>query len=380
MPGLADDRKPDILLFAEDPGAANLIAPLPTQLRHAGLHCRFFADPQLAGFLSDRMIDVCLLEDEPGDVLDALGPRLVACGTSENRNGSSLAMLDAAHGRGITSLGLVDMPANARHRFQGAGEHPLEHAPDWIAVPDAPTARIYEELGFPADRIAVCGHPHYDVVRARRDEFLCQSRDAMRGELLPDAPPDRPVLIFLAEGVDQLNPEASRATVAYTLRGSGNSDDRTTIVLEEVLAAVDELNPRPYVILRLHPKNAPDDYSQLWDEVDMVSRDGDPLPLLWCADGVVGMTTFLLVEASLLGLPTLSVLPRAEEAEWLATTADGTTPVVTARHYLRRKLQEILDRSVRNQREVQLPSGAGQNTAALIKQLLGHSHDVADTD
>ncbi len=378
MPGVADSQKTDILLFAEDPGAANLVAPLPDGLRDAGLHCRFFADPQLAGFLGDRMIDVCLLEDDPGNVLDALGPRLVACGTSENRRGSSLAMLDAARERGITSLGLVDMLANAQHRFQGTGDHPLGHAPDWIAVPDTPTARAYERLGFPANNIVVCGHPHYDVVRARRDAFLRQSRDAMRKELLPDAPPDRPVLVFLAEGVDQLDPDASRATAAYTLRGSGNSDDRTTIVLEEVLAAAEDLQPRPYIVLRLHPKNAEDDYQSLRQQIDFVSHDGDPLPLLWCADGVVGMTTFLLVEASLLGLPTLSVLPRAEEADWLPTTADGTTPVVTARRSLRRELCETMDGPVCNRYEVRLPSGSRQNTVALIKHLLNHPRNVPE--
>ena len=164
----------------------------------------------------------------------------------------------------------------------------------------------------------------------------------MRGELLPDAPSDRPVLVFLAEGVDQLNPDASQATAAYTLRGSGNSDDRTTIVLEEVLAAAARLDPKPYVVLRLHPKNATDDYSELRDALDMVSQGGDPLPLLWCADAVVGMTTFLLVEAALLGLPTLSVLPRAKEVEWLPTTVDRTTPVVTTSVALHNSLEVSL--------------------------------------
>ena len=182
MPGVADDQKPDILLFAEDPGAANLIAPLPDQLREAGISSCFVADPKLAGYLGDRKIDACLLNNEPGAMLDALGPRLVACGTSENRTGSSLAMLDAAHERGIMSLGLVDMLANAQHRFQGTGDDPLGHAPDWIAVPDRPTARAYERLGFPADYIAVCGHPHYDIVRqkARRIPAPVARCDAWR--------------------------------------------------------------------------------------------------------------------------------------------------------------------------------------------------------
>ncbi len=125
-------------------------------------------------------------------------------------------------------------------------------------------------------------------------------------------------------------------------------------------------------MLRLHPGNGLEDYSQLHPRIDAVSHGGDPLPIVWCADLVVGMTTMLLVEAFLLGRPTLSVIPRAAEAEWLPTTASGLTPVATTRAQLIANLTALCSTDPVNidDDDTVLPRGATANYVRLIENLL----------
>lgn len=361
----------DVLMHAEDPGAANILAPLSTGLCEAGLSSRLVASGAAVAYLTDRAIVHETVSEGADAILGTIRPRLLVAGTSEDRDGFGLALIDAARKRAIPSLGAVDMLANAAFRFRGHSEDPLCHAPDWLAVPDRATADAFAGLGFARDRVVACGHPHFDVVRARRDGLANRSRTELRAELLPGLAAARPLLVFVAEGIDQLNPAASRIPEGSALTGSGESLDRTTVVLEELLAALDNLDPRPVMVLRLHPKNRRDDYGPLADRVDHVSHGGDPLPLIWCADLVAGMTTFLLVEAHLLERPTLSILPNPTDAAWLPTTAAGATPVVSTREELACALAGLLEpRESPGCDDVLLPSGATQRYVRLAEGLV----------
>lgn len=362
----------DVLLFAEDPGGANVLAPLAVALHNVNIRAELVADEQVHTYLQARDISFTRYSGDADKTLRANTPQLFVTGTSERRESSSLHLIEAARKHGIPSLAAIDMITNADRRFRGHTGSPLAYMTDHIAVPDAPTAKAYEALGLAQNRITMCGHPHHDTVRARRTAFIAGDSHPLRAQHLPDAPTDRPVFIFLAEGADRLNAAASQKSSDYTLHGDGTSTDRTTIVLEEVLNATANLRPRPYVVLRLHPGNNLEDYSHLRPRIDAVSLGGDPLPLVWCANLVIGMTTMLLVEAYLLGKPTLSVIPRAAEREWLPTTASGLTSVVTTRSQLESYLTlpcAMRTMNIVNEDDV-LPKGATTNYVKLIQSML----------
>lgn len=374
-----NERRCDVLLFAEDPGAANMIAPLPSALTRAGIASRLVAAERLRPYLADRNVAYSAHTGSATTLLHEAQPRVVASGTSENPASLGLDLIANARTRNVPSVGIVDMAINADQRFRGSGTDPLAYAPDWLIVPDQATAEVYQSLSFRGDRIAVCGHPHDDVVRRRRAELAALDRCELRRQLLPDATPKRPIVVFLAEGPDQLNPAASRANAQYTLTGDGTSDDRTTIVLQEVIAAADRCNPKPHVVLRLHPKNRPDDYAAMHPRIDHVSQGGDPLPLLWCADLVIGMTTFLLVEATILARPTLSVVPRRVEAGWLPSAVSNQIPVVSTRSQLGAAMQDLrTEPSPAALVGDPMPvSGAAERITALFSTVLAHAANPA---
>ncbi len=324
-----------ILLYADDPGGANYLAPLTDALSEHGISNCFVIAPALVAFAADRGF-TCVVRANTVTAEGMLNDvSLLVVGTSEDKGCFAHKLVDVARARNITSLGVVDMGINADRRFRGFGVDPLRHAPDWLAVTDESSAVAFTKIGFPVDHLLVCGHPLYDKVRTQRLTFLEQDLNMMRQCCYPEAPAGRPIWLFLAEGIDQLNPEVSFRSPDYTLHGRGVHDFRGLVVLEEVLDAAAELDPRPWVVLRLHPKNKLEDFRPLTQELGMVSQTGDPLPLVWAADLVIGMTTMLLIETYLLGRPHLAVLPRISEKTWLYTTSEGLTQTTFTREELR---------------------------------------------
>lgn len=333
----------DVLVFVEDPGAAGYAADLPAALEAEGVRARMLARGSAEGYLRERGHAVpAVPEGLAADaLLDAVRPRLVVVGTSENPDTLGLALVDAARARGIGTVGLVDAFPNAAHRFRGRGERPLAHAPDWLAVPDEWTREAFLELGVPPARTVVCGHPQYDRVRAVGGELAREGREAVRARVLPDAG-GRPVVVFVAEISTGLDPEQFRRSAAYTLHGRGGSAGRTEVVLEELLDALRLIDPRPYLVLRLHPKNSAEEFAAYAGEIDLVSAGGSALELVYAADLVVGMTSMLLLEAEILGSPTLAVVPRAVERDWLPSIRRGGTPCVETRAALRDALPRLV--------------------------------------
>jgi hypothetical protein len=269
-------------------------------------------------------------------------------GTSENLDTLGLTLIAEARERGVPSLSFVDQAANAEHRFRGRSADPLAYAPDILLLPNETARQAFAGLGFAAQRLIVTGDPHHDRVLEAARRLAREGRAAVRARVCPELPADRPLVVFLSEIGYVVNPEGSDWERQFGLKGRGaafprgKATYRTAIVLEELLDALSGLAPRPLLVVRLHPKNARDEFAAYEGEVDAFSAGGDPLPLVFAADLVVGIATALLEEAHIMGRPTLSILPRAEERDWLEGLRDGRITSVSARSELRPALLRAL--------------------------------------
>lgn len=333
-----------LLIYVEDPGAANFVLPLLPELPPAGWEPCLYASGLALPYLADRN---CTANELSGDMsgsalIDGVAPGAVMVGTSENVDSRAFEITTAAAGKGVVSVAVVDGPANVESRFRGRSDAPLRHAPDWLFLTDGWTKDRYAEFGFPADRLVVTGHPYYDQVRREGMVLRCEGQDSHRKRVCPDAPPDAKIIMFLSETSQGLGIEHKRRASDYTLNGWGDSDLRTHIVMEEFLDAVAELDERPYLVLRLHPKDAPETYADQLSHFDAVSQGGQALPQLFAADLVVGLSTSLLVEAQIAGLNTLSILPRENERNFILSVREGTTPCATTPKEIRSLLAELL--------------------------------------
>lgn len=366
----------DILIYVEDPGAANYVAALPAALEKRGWRTCMLADGLAYSFL--LQLGTTDPERRPSS-LTARGllrkrtPRLILVGTSANPDSFGFDLITEARDSGIMTIGVVDAFGNADCRFRGRTKSALSYAPDMLAVADHWTRDAYISLGYPTERIVVCGHPHYDRVLEAAERFGRGERQALRRAAFPSNHEDAPVVIFGAEPSTGLNPGKYVRSADYTLTGRGTRVNRTEIVLEEFLDAVAELSPRPYLVLRLHPKNTREELLVFTGAFHQVSEKSPSLELLYAADLIVGMTSMLLQEAAIMGRPTLSIVPRAAERQSLPMVRTNIIPCVSTRDDLRAILPELLagsHKAVTSGIEQLIHYGSLQKAVAFIEDIL----------
>jgi hypothetical protein len=335
----------DILIFAEDPGAANYVAELPERLRARGWRALVVTCGTATNFLSARGVAAHPLQPDcnADELVSQFKPRLLIVGTSQNPDTLGFALAAAAKVRRIPVVGLVDASTGPEERFRGRGGNPLQHCPQLIIVPDSVSRDGFRALGVPPDRVLVAGHPHWDYVRKKRGELQKADRAELRESLFGAALHDRRVVVFGAEIYDGLDEQQHRFSAEYRLTGDSGNTGRTEIVVEEFLRAMAPRRRDVHLVLRLHPKNQADDLSAYHSAFDTVSRSEPALDVLYAADSVAGMTSMLMIEAALLWKPTLAILPRACEATWLPTIAAGITPCALSRQSIAEQIGALID-------------------------------------
>ena len=323
----------DILIHVEDPGAANMVIGLPEKLLALGCKSILLASSYAQNFLISNGQAFSACRRTPLEILDFHKPHLVVVGTSADKQAFSLSLTHAAQEAGLPTLGLVDMACNSHNRFRGGGDDPLGYVPDQLIVPDQATKDAYIQIGFPAKKISLLGHPAYDrAYQYRQNNSVEPKQNSDRKKRI----------LFLAEGWDLFDEKLSYRSKDYTLEGRGGDNWRTAIVLEELLdalIALPELNAE--VVVRPHPKMSASDFDRFAREIT-IEEGGDPLEAVSKADAVIGMTSMLLIEAAIVGRPVLSILPRAIEKSWLGPLKTGHILSVSNREDLRRALQELI--------------------------------------
>ena len=163
--------------------------------------------------------------------------------------------------------------------------------------------------GLPAERLVVTGAPHY--------EHLLSVNDRSRGEPIRAryeiGPTDRLVL-FVSQPLEALYGAAL-----------GYSEHQ---VLETVSGAVASLSAPPAgriaFAVRRHPREERVGHSPLV----LDASGGDSLDWILAADVVVGMNSAVLLQAALIGRPTVSVQPGRRDHDLLPSNRMGlSTPV-----------------------------------------------------
>jgi hypothetical protein len=268
---------------------------------------------------------------------------------------------------------------NAAYRFRGIGTEPLAYAPDWLIVSDQWTRDEFVKLGFRSEKVEVCGHPHYDLVREKRDELTAHGGNVVRERFFFGVPPDKPIVLFAAEQQGGLNTDQFLTSSDYTLVGKGGHT-RNDIVMEEFLDALAQLPRRPYLVLRVPPKATPQQFEAYFKEFNFVSHKEPALEMVYAADYVFGMTTMLLVEAAILGKPTFSIVPREIERTWLPTVRSGLTWCAHTREQIRKVLPEFMARKSQGASGSQADSfvyGASQKATQFFAEIINQSINMA---
>jgi hypothetical protein len=282
------------IFIAAEPGGATTLAPVARRLDpEPPIYCPARCAP---GF-SNLGLHPTVLPD-PGDAAEALA--VVRCLVEQRRPqvvvtsllGPPDTSLDRAAARllakgGPAHLAVLDSWTLLAERFDRDGGG-FTNLPSAVALPDAFTRDELAGLGFPAERLAVTGHPFFDeIVPAQRPRPL--GRPPRVGFLLQPFTE----LVRLGHLPSPGYAEAQAAAVFFAaLEQAGPDFARSSILLRE--------HPRRKSVYTV-PEHLRGRTS--------VSSSRDGWEFTMTLDVVVGMNSTLLLYAFLAGIPTLTCQP-----------------------------------------------------------------------
>lgn len=278
------------LFAAHDTGGANMLAPVIALARRRGHDVSLLAAGPaltlwrgLGALLTEAPSAAADLHRELG----SLDPDLVATGTSLVV-GLERAAWAAARRQGIPSVAAVDSWVNFRRRcVTGDGR---EVQPDvFCVIDDWCEAQIAAE-GWCRAHLYVTGQPHL--------ESLVRRLTPIRAQRTPNRVP---LVVFFSEPLREDH------------AGARNCSYDEFAVAAALLTALADSGPLRLVI-QPHPREDPAPWRE-WLEAQIVPNSvavnigGNTETLLLEAHAIAGMATMALIEAALLGIPTVALQP-----------------------------------------------------------------------
>ncbi len=284
-----------LVFAAHDPGGARMLAPMAGPARRKGFGLTFLAAGPALDIWRDGGETVATLDAKSVAGLEKsfLDADLLVTGTGFSDFEKDL--WDSFRGIGVPSLAAIDSWSNFKLRFvRDLGGHDglADVQPDAIAVVDEFSRRAIEEEGWRRARLFVVGQPHLESyvprIRGMRDSAT-NTASAVPG------------LVFFSEPIEE--------DYGDKRRGFNQFD-----VARSVVDALIEAGIEAVLEIKSHPRESAGKWRAWAGDIPTggleVKLSGRPVDeLLIEADGVLGMTSMVLIEAHLARIPTLSLQP-----------------------------------------------------------------------
>lgn len=315
----------NVLLFARDPGGANVIGTIGRNLASRGIEAELYGkDMALARY---RVMEYPGRDiHEETDVQNAeeltswlrrKNPDLVLTATSAD-DFTERYLWRSARTLGIKSAAILDQWMNYGIRFSNftpaqmadyevSGRH--DYQPDYFLVMDEYSRRQVMDLihPAPASRIVVTGHPYLEWLGNQGKSMVLTDRAGFRSQR--GLASDCPVVVFASEP---------------TAADYGGSDQalaywgfNETVILETLIRVLDHIvqehNIKPALMVKPHPREDAEKIRQYAARNSSrfpvcIEQEANSFELAAAADLVAGMSSMFLMESVVLGCPTISIL------------------------------------------------------------------------
>lgn len=267
-----------LVLAGHDPGGANVLTAMAEPLRAAGHDLSFWAAGPAARSWRQR----------GWEVADTLGRGDLLLAATGMRRWEQESWEEAGR-RGMPSVGVVDARLNLRPRFTRPDGTPTR--PDCAFVPDPASRDDLIADGWAADTVAIVGQPHLEQVG--------KTLKAARAGRVRGNPP---LVAFVSEPVIEDFPDGRRGIDQYH-------------IFTALVGAMRAAGPAR-LLLCLHPREDESNWHAVLTALGPgpeVTHEGG-LALLTRADAIIGMTSSMIIEAALGGIPVLSIQPERKDA------------------------------------------------------------------
>lgn len=305
--------------IARDPGAANIIAALI----RAGVSPFDFDLWTLPKALSvfKRLNITCSMKNF-SDSFSEIEIRnawkedpatLLVTGTSHYSAFESI-FWDLARAQGGSSLALLDSWYNLEPRFRHS-------KPDYVGAIDKKQMEELEAIGFAKSQIIWSGHPYLSMLMKNKAQ-LQQNADIAENDS------DAFKVLYVSESITKDVKSGSNAAYGF------NEFEVFDLILEAATILAKK-NQRISIMIKLHPYEDPTEFERKIANIPLLpgveihigSSTSDPLDLVLWSDMVIGISSMLLIEASVLGKPILSLQPNLIRED---------TFILTSREYIPR--------------------------------------------
>jgi hypothetical protein len=365
-----------VLLFARDPGGANAVVPLAPILAERGHQVLLYGkDAALKQYLVYGQAGLDLAVAAPEMSVDSytgflkrLAPDFLITATGSDDFAEKL-LWQAAERLEIPSFAILDHWFNYGIRFspyklveQELYEQDKRHPflPSRILVMDDEVRAAMIQEGFAPERILVAGQPHFDSLRQQAERFSAEEVKQYRAQL--GIAETVFLLCFISENITELDKgdDLGQYYWGYTERSIFCE------LMDALQAATAASGRKVHVVVKPHPNETFDAYSDLIAAKagGMVSANIDtavhPVKLCKAVDLVCGMSSMVLVEAVIMGLPVLSIQIGLRHENPFILDKKGVVRSILQRRELQRTLTACLNGSSLDATPFNVPTGAAE--------------------
>ncbi|HCR52258.1 TPA: hypothetical protein DIV48_01250 [Candidatus Kaiserbacteria bacterium] len=318
------------LFAAQDPGGANAILPVAAALMAHGDTVVARVEGAAQHMFAAR-----------GFPLGAIKPDVVVLGTSGGESVEKRVTDEFRHA--VPIVAVLDFWSNYWQRFSTLGAKDFAYLPDRICVMDEVARDEMLAEGFPPERIAVTGNPHFDhfadgITRDRED-------------------PKR--VLFVSQPI--------RADARLPGFAPAAADEFS--LLADVTAA---LPPGHTLSVRLHPRDERSKYDAYLDGRVTLAPEKTLEEALSASGLIIGPATPVLMQAAAAGKKALCYEPGLSAPDTLVSNRVGVTTRVSLPEELRSALAAYVRRdwpyATRPLRDV-WPLGATERVVAVVRSL-----------
>ena len=273
-----------VLLSAQDPGGANAVIPVAVELQKRGDAVAAMAEGAARDMCAARGIALSDMSD----------PDIVLLGTSGGESVEKRVLLQM-RGKAPT-VAVLDFWSNYWQRFSGPGTKDFKYLPDMVCVMDDIARDEMLAEGFPPERIAVTGNPHFDHFA---DGITRESEDQKR-------------VLFISQPI--------RADTKIPGLARPPSDEYDA--LDALCAAL----PAGHMLsIRLHPRDTRNKYDRYLNSRVTIAAEPTLEEALSHSGLVVGGATPVLMQAAAAGKKALCYEPVIIGNDQMVSNRAGVT-------------------------------------------------------
>lgn len=299
-----------VLAVAGDAGGARALLPVLRLLR-ASEHLDLRAYGPAVGIWREAGLD----PQDPRPV-SVSGVDSVLAATSMNAEQMEVEFIRAGRTVGTPSVAVLDGWTNLAERFTSrSGERVVPHV---VAVPDQRARRDVAAVVQNSSVVVVTGHPALDGLLDLRPSIAAR-RARVREEL---GTPQGMVVTFASQPISDLIPPA---------RLGFHHREVLPVVVDAIGTVAGEIGCPILLLVRLHPREADQEPHLPAAPAGVTVRISPPLDLVGivaASDLMIGISSMVLLEASVLGLRVVRYQPGLRIPDPLPLSGYGWSRVV----------------------------------------------------